>query len=42
MAAIDPDTLIVGDDDLAGYAEFPSVLRDAAAGLERFPGSSAG
>jgi SAM-dependent methyltransferase len=31
MAQIDPKTLIVGDDDLAAYAEFPGVLQDAAA-----------
>jgi SAM-dependent methyltransferase len=42
MAAIDPDTLIVGDDALAGYAEFPSVLRGAAAGLERLQVARAG
>jgi SAM-dependent methyltransferase len=30
MVAIDPDTLVLREEELAGYAEFPGVLQDAA------------
>ena len=33
MAAIDPATLVIGEDEMAGYTEFPTVLREAASRL---------
>ena len=35
MALIDPDTLKVDDADLSGYAEFPTVLEEAAGRLQK-------
>jgi SAM-dependent methyltransferase len=35
MKVIDPRTLVASDRDIAGYREFPSVLREAATGLDR-------
>lgn len=35
MIGIDPDKLVFDDQDLAGYAEFPAVLQDAAGRLKR-------
>jgi SAM-dependent methyltransferase len=37
MTVIDPATLVAGEEDLAGYAEFPAVLRAAAEKLTRLP-----
>lgn len=35
MALIDPDELTIGDAELASYAEFPSILNDAAGQLDK-------
>jgi hypothetical protein len=35
MRVISPDTLVVDNGDLAGYAEFPAVLENAAERLHR-------
>jgi hypothetical protein len=35
MLPIDPESLVLGEDELAGYAEFPAVLREAASRLRR-------
>lgn len=37
MVAIDPATLVVDDEEVAGYAEFPVVLADAARRLDHVP-----
>jgi SAM-dependent methyltransferase len=37
MIGIDPATLIVDDEDLGAYSEFPTVLADAAERLDRLP-----
>jgi SAM-dependent methyltransferase len=37
MKAIEPATLIVGDEDLAAYSEFPTVLAAAAQRLDGLP-----
>jgi SAM-dependent methyltransferase len=39
MKAIDPGTLVIGDEELAAYAEFPTVLAAAAKRLDRLPGA---
>jgi len=37
LAPISPATLMVGEEDRAGYAEFPAVLAEAARRLDRLP-----
>lgn len=37
MRVISPDTIVVDDSDLAGYAEFPAVLENAAERLVTLP-----
>ncbi len=34
MLPIDPDTLVLQDEEVAGSAEFPAVLREVAASLQ--------